>query len=266
MTESSYLHGHHESVLSSHRQRTADNSAAYLLPRLRPDSKILDVGCGPGTITSGLAARVPLGTVLGIDSSLAIIEEAREQISPEVANLSFEVGNAYRLDYPDASFDVVHAHQVMQHLADPVRALAEMRRVCRPGGVVACRDADYGTMSWYPCSPELSEWQSLYRAVARSIGGEPDAGRYLYHWAAEAGFPTIEISASVWCFYSDSERRWWGTLWAERLLKSSFADHAERSGLADRSLLEQLSGGWRTWMQDAQASFYVPNIELLCQP
>ncbi len=148
-----YTHGHHESVLRSHRWRTAENSAAYLLPHLAPDAKVLDVGCGPGTITMGLADRVPQGHVTGIDAAPEIIEQAREA-GRRPANLDFATGDVYALDYPDDAFDVVHAHQVLQHLGDPVRALREMRRVTKPGGLVAVRDGDFGGMTWYPELPD----------------------------------------------------------------------------------------------------------------
>lgn len=126
-----YTHGHHESVLRSHKWRTAENSAAYLLPHLAQDAKVLDVGCGPGTITADLADRVPEGHVTGIDSAQGIIDQARETVGSRT-NLGFATGDVYALDYPDGSFDVVHAHQVLQHLGDPVRALREMRRVIDP--------------------------------------------------------------------------------------------------------------------------------------
>jgi ubiquinone/menaquinone biosynthesis C-methylase UbiE len=172
------LCGHHESVLRSHRRRTAESSAKYLLPHLRPNARVLDVGCGPGTITVGLAALVTEGFVIGLDIEPSVLAEARRR--PEAAT-------RYNLSFPDSTFDVVHAHQVLQHLADPVSALVEMRRVCRPGGIVAARDADYGAMFWHPAEPGLAEWQRLYRAVARSVGGEPDAGRHLRSWAMKAG-------------------------------------------------------------------------------
>src|ERR1700739_1539103 len=152
-----YTHGHHESVLRSHKWRTAENSAAYLLPHLAPDAKVLDVGCGPGTITADLADRVPQGHVTGVDAAQEVIEQARNQQSQ--GNLDFATGDVYALDYPDASFDVVHAHQILQHLGDPVRALREMRRVTRPGGLVALREADFGGMTWYPELPILADWR-----------------------------------------------------------------------------------------------------------
>jgi SAM-dependent methyltransferase len=262
-----YLHGHHEAVLRSHRQRTVENSAAYLIPRLGPHSRVLDVGCGPGTITVGLAARVAEGAVIGIDAEAEIVAEAR--LAPgahDLANLSFEVGDVYGLSFDDGRFDVVHAHQVLQHLSDPVAALIELRRVCRPDGLVACRDADYGAMFWFPASDGLTEWQTLYREVARSAGGEPDAGRHLSSWTHEAGFSRVEMSASMWCFATTEERRWWGELWAERLTRSRFAEQAIGRHLATATDLERLAEGWRTWMAEDEVCFFVPHAEVLCTP
>src|SRR5665648_337353 len=128
-----YTHGHHESVLRSHSWRTAANSAAHLLPHLREGQRLLDVGCGPGTITVDLAAHVAPGQVIGVDTSAEVLERARRHAAELGAPVSFQVGDVYALDFPDASFDVVHAHQVLEHLADPVAALREIRRVIRPG-------------------------------------------------------------------------------------------------------------------------------------
>src|SRR5215468_6429208 len=110
--EQTYTHGHHESVLRSHRWRTAENSAAYLLPSLRRGMSVLDVGCGPGTITVDLARRVAPGSVVGVDREEAPLVEARE-LAVDVPNLEFVVGDVYALQFAGASFDLVHAHQVL---------------------------------------------------------------------------------------------------------------------------------------------------------
>lgn len=168
----SYTHGHAESVLRSHVWRTVDNSAAYLAGHLRAGLEVLDVGCGPGTITVDLAQRVAPGRVVGIDTASEPLQQADATAAEAGAgNVTFALGDVYALDAEDDSFDVVHAHQVLQHLGEPVAALREMLRVCRPGGLVAARDADYAAMTWYPPDPRLDRWLEIYHAVARGNGG-----------------------------------------------------------------------------------------------
>ncbi|GAB2570028.1 class I SAM-dependent methyltransferase [Microlunatus antarcticus] len=259
-----YSHGHHPSVLASHGRRTAETSAAYLLPHLRPTDVLLDVGAGPGTITADLATRV--ARVVGLDPAQAAVTAARELVTRRgLTNVRIDTGDVYALDAPDGTYDVVHAHQVLQHLADPVAALREMRRVCRPGGLVAVRDADYATMSWFPESAGLTRWLALYEDLARRNGGEPDAGRRLKAWALEAGFTDVTASGSVWCYASAEDLAWWTGTWAERLTESSFATSALGHGLADTAELEHLAEAWRTFGADPRAWFLVPHGEVLAR-
>lgn len=261
-----YTHGHHPAVLRSHSSRTVDNSARYLVPHLRPGSSVLDVGCGPGTITADLAARVHPGHVVGVDRSSDIIDRARRtDFGPEPRDLGFQIADCYRLGFPDNSFDIVHAHQVLQHLSDPVAALVEMRRVVRTDGVVAVRDADYRSMAWFPRLDELDEWMELYQAVAGHNRAEPDAGRHLLWWTQRAGFTTIEPSADVWCFATAEERSWWGGLWAERITASQLARQAVEYGLADSTDLGRIADGWRKWTEHPAAWFTVVNGEVLAR-
>jgi SAM-dependent methyltransferase len=262
-----YLHGHHDSVLRSHRWRTAENSAGYLIARLPLVADILDVGCGPGTITADLALLAEPGRVVGVDASAGVLGEAhRAAQSRGVTNVSFETGDVCRLSFPDSSFDVVHAHQLLQHLSDPVAALSEMSRVCRPGGIVAARDSDYGGMIWYPEHDDLTDWLTLYRRVARAVGGEPDAGRRLLSWARAAGFTAVEASASTWCYTSPQDRAWWGRLWADRLTKSSFGERALGYGLATKQDLNRLASAWLRWSECDDGWFLIPHGEVLCWP
>ncbi|MEV0275774.1 class I SAM-dependent methyltransferase [Streptomyces sp. NPDC050610] len=261
-----YTHGHHESVLRSHTWRTAANSAAYLLGSLKPDMRVLDVGCGPGTITADLAELVPQGGVTGLEAAAGVLEQARGVARERgLDNVDFAVGDVHELDFPDDSFSVVHAHQVLQHVGDPVRALSEMRRVCEPGGIVAVRDADYAAMTWYPQPPALDRWLDLYRRVARANGGEPDAGRRLLSWARQAGFTDVTASAATWCYSTPEEIAWWSGLWADRTVASSYARVAVDGEHATEGELAEISEAWREWGRQPDAWFGVLNGELLCR-
>ena len=264
--DATYTHGHHAAVLRSHTWRTAQNSAGYLLPELKPGQELLDVGCGPGTITADLAKLVAPGKVTAVENAPKILEQAALTAAEQgVTNVVFEVADVHALPYADDSFDVVHAHQVLQHVTDPVQALREMRRVCRPGGVVAARESDYGAFFWFPASPAITEWQDVYRRTARANGGEPDAGRMLHAWARAAGFTDIAASTTSWCYRTGVERAWWGDLWAERITASPLADRAVAEGGVTRADLERIAAGWREWAADEDAWFAVPSGEVLCR-
>ncbi|HEY6595081.1 MAG TPA: methyltransferase domain-containing protein [Asanoa sp.] len=259
-----YTHGHHETVLRAHRWRTAANSAAYLLPHLAPEMSVLDVGCGPGTVTADLASLV--GAVTAVETAPEALDAARAEVSARgVTNVTFAVGDVHALDFADGSFDVVHAHQVLQHVADPVRALREMARVCRPGGLVAARDSDYAAFTWFPLVPELADWLALYRTAARANGSEPDAGRRMLSWARGARLHDVTASSSTWCFATPEDRTWWGGMWADRIVGSALATQAVSSGLASADELSRLSDGWRAWAAADDGWFSVLHGEILCR-
>jgi ubiquinone/menaquinone biosynthesis C-methylase UbiE len=266
MAPETYTHGHHESVLRSHEWRTAENSAGYLLPRLAPGRALVDVGCGPGTITLDLAARVAPGAVLGIDRSADVVSQADALARRrDVRNARFATGDVYALDVPDGSFDVAHAHQVLQHLRNPVAALRELRRVLRPGGTLAVRDSDYAAFAWAPRDPLLDRWNELYHAITARNGAEADAGRFLLGWVQQAGFTDIEAGSSTWTFADPESRAWWGGLWADRVEQSAFAQQAVEYGLSDGEELRGIAGAWRRWAEQPDGWFSVPHGEVLAQ-
>ncbi|PCH42425.1 S-adenosyl-L-methionine-dependent methyltransferase [Wolfiporia cocos MD-104 SS10] len=265
-----YINGHHESVLRAHSWRTVENSAAYLLKVLRPDMHILDVGCGPGTITVDFAARVPQGQVIGLETTTATQEEFKSNVAMRgVSNVKLVVGNVLQLDFPDNTFDIVHAHQVIQYIADPARALREMRRVTKPGGFVAVREGDFASLTWYPEEGlrGLQDWIDAHYRVARANGGEPNAGRRLIAWACEAGFDrtAITATASAWCYSTPEERAWWAGLWVDRLRYSSFAKSFISLGYGTQDDLDRMAQAMQKWSASEDGWYAAMSGEILCR-
>ena len=136
-------------------------------------------GCGPGTITIDLAEHLlPCGSVVGIDNSSTVIDQARARSDEKgTQNISFEVRNIYETGYGAETFDAVYAHQVLQHLSEPIRALSEAKRVLKPRGICAVREVDWGTAALWPTDERLLAFLDVYSRVAARNGGDASAGR-----------------------------------------------------------------------------------------
>jgi SAM-dependent methyltransferase len=261
-----YTHGHHESVLRSHTWRTAENSSAYLVPHLRPGQRLLDVGSGPGTITADLALLVAPGEVTGVDAAPDVVAQAHEHARGlGIDNLHFEVADLFALGFPDASFDVIHVHQVLQHVDDPVAALVELRRVLAPDGVLGARDSDYGAFTWAPDDPLLDRWLELYLAVTARNGHDARIGPRLLGHAHEAGFSDVTVSSSTWTYADPEARAWWGGLWADRVRYSRFAEQAVEYGLSDSAELERLAEAFLRWAGSDDGVFVITHVEILAR-
>ena len=261
-----YTHGHGAAVLSAHSRRGAEDSAAYLLPHLNAGMDLLDVGCGPATITADLAERVAPARVVGLDAASGALEAARATLAERdlPAGVELTDGDIMSLPFDDGTFDVAHAHQVIKNLSDPVDDLAEMRRVTSHRGIVAVRDAVYSAMTWYPEFEGMELWRSVYMATARANGGEPDAGGRLLAWAHRAGFTEVTASASTWCYATPADRAWQSETWAQRCL-TSFGPQAVELGLARRADLEMMAQAWRQWGGSQDAWFVVVHGEVIAR-
>ena len=137
-----------------------------------------------------------------------------------------------------------------------------MRRVLRPGRLLAVRDADYATMQPHPKFPEFERWNALYHQVAYANNAEPDAGRKLPSWARAAGFTELEIHPNVVLLEAE-EARIWGEAWSQRILHSAVAAQALEYNLATQTDLDTLSAAWQTWSQHPEALFIFTQIALL---
>jgi len=183
-----------KTVTAFYGERTAIICASYLLPFIKNTSNILDIGCGPGRITADFSQIAKDGKTIGLDNSPGILEEASSSFPiSDFPNLSFVVGDALKLDFPDNTFDIVHSHQLILHLARPVEALKEFRRVCKPGGIVATCDCSLANvLVWKPELPALRRyWMQALPGLQR-LGMNLKAGDQLEGYAREVGFATMK--------------------------------------------------------------------------
>lgn len=218
-SKSQYGPGHAASQVKHHEWRTAENSAAHLVPHLEraakqnPHLKLLDVGAGSGTISASLAKYVPHGQVTATDISQDILDRAAEfAMSAGVTNIGFQTASVYELPFDDASFDIAHAHQVLCHLDDPTRAMKEMVRVVKPGGIVALRESDMQMWCFWPELRGLTQFHDMTVKLLLANGGQDKGGRQLVSWAIKAGIPRESIDASfgTWCYSNPPDRKTWG--------------------------------------------------------
>ena len=267
LSSDTYFQGHAETVTRTYTNRTATNSAAFLLPYLKNDMVILDVGCGPGTITSDFCKFVPQGSVMGVDTTAKVLDQARSlSANKEVENLKFEVGNVIDgLKYPDGSFDVLYCHQMLIHLPDPIVALKEMKRLCKPNGVVACRECIWGSMQYYPPIRGVELLKVHYAKLLDAAGTDGDAGRSLHVWARKAGFESTSIqkSCTATLFSSQDERKWFADAYGDRIKTEAYREKLDRTG-ANGETVEEVVMGLDEWATNEDGWLALMHGEILC--
>jgi 2-polyprenyl-3-methyl-5-hydroxy-6-metoxy-1,4-benzoquinol methylase len=178
-------------------RRSLDTHGAFVRPLLRADMAILDLGCGPGTLTLDLARQVPLGHVLGVDLAESQLSVARDAaVAAGIGNVEFRVGEAGRLGLDANRFDLLFSHALFEHLSEPVGVLQRLRPLLRPGGHIALRSPDFGGWVLYPDQRDSADAIEAYGSLQTANGGDTHAGRKLGAWLAEAGFTKVRRSAN----------------------------------------------------------------------
>jgi ubiquinone/menaquinone biosynthesis C-methylase UbiE len=232
----------------AHSRRTAAVNAAFFLPYLRPGMDLLDAGCGPGSITIGLAEAVAPGKVVGIDTNPAAIGAARQLAAEHrVANVSFEVVDLHESPFPPANFDAIFAHAVFQHVPDAKRAAQSLRKMLRPGGVIGVADADYEGSIIAPQSPALRRAMKLMVDVRRLSGGDLRVGSKLRAILAAAGVSDTVGSAMAMVQGTPESARATGESNAAYYASPELVRHVIAMGWATQEQLVEISQAWQKW-------------------
>jgi SAM-dependent methyltransferase len=201
---------------------------------------------------------------VGLDLSRETLEGARRDAEARgIANVRYEEGSVYELPFPDASFDVVYAHQVFQHLRERDAALREVLRVVEPGGLIALRDVDWGTVAYWPRDPWLDRFVDVHQRAWYDLGGEPQMGRHLRALFNRAGLAEATITAAVWCYATPAETIEWGDSYADRLLSSPMGQRPVECGYATRADVEAMAAAFRAWARHPEALWVFAHVAAL---
>ncbi len=235
--------GYTPRIVSFMTRRSADSHAAFFQPHLHPGLRLLDCGCGPGTITRGLAAQVAPGEVVGVDLEASQLALAKNEPS-HPANLRYVQSGVYELPFAVDYFDAAFAHALFEHIAEPVRAAREIHRVLKPGGVAGLCSPDWDAFIFTPLNAELEAATKLFRRLQEAQGGNTTAGRRLGQWLVEAGFRDVKLSARYECL---EDLTVMGDFLYDRLERAPKQDDVFGRGWTDATSLAQMLKAIRTW-------------------
>ena len=250
---------------SAHRaymaHRTAAVQAEFFLPYLRSGIRVLDVGCGAGSITLGIAQAVSPGEVIGVDLAAEQVQQATTGAEEQrVPNVKFLVADAYALPFVEDSFDAVFGNTLLEHLAEPARALGEFRRVLKPSGVVGVRNADFRGNLLSPANYFLLETLELSSRLRKRSGGSCEMGSEMKALLRQVGFRVVDAGASCECYTSPDGVRQFAETAASLCRHGSIATQAVELGWADLDKMERLAQAWLDWAQDPDAFEALPHV------
>ena len=204
MSDADYVHGYSD----RESQRLSDQATTLgaLLhhdTRYPPGSRVLECGCGTGAQTVLLAASSPGARIVSVDLSPASLCQARSQCAGH-SNVTFLAADAFHLPFEDRTFDDIFVCFLLEHLAEPVRALRALARMLRPGGEITAIEGDHGSWYCHPQTPEASRTVDCLIRIQARLGGDALIGRRLYPLLVEAGFQQVEVSPRM--VYVDASR------------------------------------------------------------
>ncbi len=239
-----YEQTHRDRVRPAQARRSAESHAAFLLPYLRPGMHLVDLGCGPGSITIGLAAAVAPGTTTGVDLDPALPAggEGVRLVRADVTDLPF----------PDGTFDAIFAGALLQHLPNPLRALREARRVARPGAVIGVTGIDEPTYMIYPGDPALT---AAFEVSAKLRTGDPRTGRQLRGLLHDAGFRRCVAQARAFHHGDPAETRALADYNSSWYATPEVVERIVARGLATPDELAAMSAAWAAWGNHPAAFF-----------
>ena len=246
--------GYGEEMLQSLMRRSAENDAAYLMPHLKPGMRVLDLGCGPGALSMGLARAVDPGELHGLDIEASQVDIARAlAASLQQENTVFQVGDATAMPFEDDFFDVAHCHDVLMHIPDTQAVLAEVMRVLKPGGIIACREMIVGSCFTYPDYGVLGRAWEMFEDLLATDEGHPQMGKDLKTQLGRAGFIDARFTASFDLFSTPEQVEFIYGFALDWFLTPEMTETALQYGASTEELAESIRATYDQWRNNPGA-------------
>ena len=251
-----YTMGYSDVILETQLRATAETSAAFLLPHLKPGLRLLDFGCGPGTISVGLAKAVAPGEMHGVDMEESLIEFAKSVAASQGQdNAIFHVDDVTNLECEDDFFDVAHCRSVLMHVPDTAAVLSEVKRVLKPGGLLACREMICESSFTHPDSGIMRRSWEMFEDLVEADDGHPQMGKDMKGHIKEAGFVDIRMNASFSVYSSPQEIASIHRVVRQWLLSHEVAEAAIKYGASSERLLNDIQVAYDRWKDRPDALF-----------
>ncbi len=245
-----YTMGFSDEMLDALRRYTAETSARHLLPYLRPGLRVLDFGCGPGTISVGLARAVHPGEMYGVDMDAQTIEQARAVARwQRQDNAHYRVGDVTELSFGDGFFDAAYCHNVLMHIPDTQAVLAEVKRVLKPGGVIACREMITESSFTHPGFGVLRKAWDMFEDLLAADDGHPQMGKDLKGHLFEAGFEGIRLEGTFDFYNSPADVTWIYGFANKWFLSPEITEAAIKYGATTRELCDAIADAYARWLE-----------------
>ncbi len=243
-----YTMGYGQEIIDSFRRYTAQSHAAYMYQHLRPGQRLLDFGCGPGSISVGLARAISPGEFHGVDieeSQLEIARKAAEIFGLE--NMQFHLADAVDLPFENEYFDVAHCHNLLMHVPDTAAVLEEVKRVLRPGGLIACSEMICDSSFTQPDFGVIGRAWDMFADLLAADDGHPQMGRELKGHLVDAGFANIKVTGSFDTYSTSDEIKFIHNIVGQWFLAPEITEAAIKYGATSETLIQQIHEAYEKW-------------------
>lgn len=263
-SKENYPVGYSATVVNTFKKRSAFEKGRFLIPHLKETDYLLDCGCGPGSITLDFASILKKGKVVGVDFEPSQIECAKQLMKEKkVSSAEFQIADILNLPYKNNSFDVAFTNGVLWTIGETLQVLEELKRVVKPGGIIACREPSFDGAQYYPESKIFEKAFHLQNRSLDALGNNRNVGKELSAYFSKVGLKDVQLSVSCDLYSSDEKRRLFADYWINAWNIAPWAKHIREKSWASLNEIKEFQQEFLAWGKKEGAFISAPWFEAL---